>query len=418
MSPKSRGRPPGRGRKKPAHGHSVRELSLSARVLKDAGLIADLGEDVALDVEMWASEWLGEAWLRAPLGEREPEQVLCADVARRALGRPSRQSLAALGALARIAPPDAGEALENATRSLLAAQVAPGFLRAAGWTPVAGYRAVDIWQSERVLFVDFDGPNPHTLMASVLDVGGTIVTRLGVLHLGAARAWDDAHDPDDVPMPLTDHPVDEVLAELAAAMRDTDMIWPRQDDEDFVAFRALTWSRCRDHLPEWPEWEPTEDDERARIIDEFVSVSGLAEDDVTRSLADLFLDYGDGYIKAGPLCWSPGSVMLFMGDWLPRKAALDAEQRTHLPEVLRHWVRFALDRQGVPPRWIEPVVDEVDASLSEFEEAFDDESAWGPAKSVVAELTARGVDITDRAALDEAIRALNAENLARRLLEE
>jgi hypothetical protein len=37
---------------------------------------------------------------------------------------------------------------------------------------------------------------------------------------------------------------------------------------------------------------------------------------------------------------------------------------------------------------------------------------------VVAELTARGVDITDRAALDEAMRQLNAENLARSLLEE
>jgi hypothetical protein len=72
----------------------------------------------------------------------------------------------------------------------------------------------------------------------------------------------------------------------------------------------------------------------------------------------------------------------------------------------------------VPARWIEPVVDEVDASLPDFEEAFDDESAWGPAKSVVAALTARGVDITDRAALDEAMRQLNAENLARSLLEE
>jgi hypothetical protein len=37
---------------------------------------------------------------------------------------------------------------------------------------------------------------------------------------------------------------------------------------------------------------------------------------------------------------------------------------------------------------------------------------------VVAELTARGIDLTDRAALDEAMHQLNAENLARHLLGE
>jgi hypothetical protein len=33
----------------------------------------------------------------------------------------------------------------------------------------------------------------------------------------------------------------------------TDMTWPRNDDEDFLSHRALAWSRCRDHLPDWPE---------------------------------------------------------------------------------------------------------------------------------------------------------------------
>ena len=68
--------------------------------------------------------------------------------------------------------------------------------------------------------------------------------------------------------------------------------------------------------------------------------------------------------------------------------------------------------------WIEPVVAEVDASLPEFEEAYDDESAWGPAKAVAAELAKRDVDLTDRAAVEDAIRALNAEQLARRLIQE
>ena len=58
-----------------------------------------------------------------------------------------------------------------------------------------------------------------------------------------------------MPMPRRRAPVADVLADLASALRVTDMTWPRNDD-DFLDNRALAWSRCRDHLPDWPE--PTE----------------------------------------------------------------------------------------------------------------------------------------------------------------
>ncbi|MFF3671119.1 hypothetical protein [Microtetraspora malaysiensis] len=76
---------------------------------------------------------------------------------------------------------------------------------------------------------------------------------------------------------------------------------------------------------------------------------------------------------------------------------------------------YALDERGVDPRWITPVVDAVDAHLREFRQAFDDHTSWGPAKQIAAALTVRGIDLTDRRAVDDAIRALNAERLARRL---
>jgi hypothetical protein len=98
---------------------------------------------------------------------------------------------------------------------------------------------VDVWKSERVLFVEFDGPTPHTLMASVLDVGGVVVNKLAILQPGAAAAW------------------------------------------------------------------------------------------------------------------GVGAVMLFLADWVPRKVALDAEQRAVLPEALRRWLRFVLC--VVPPASPEPV---------------------------------------------------------------
>lgn len=45
-------------------------------------------------------------------------------------------------------------------------------------------------------------------------------------------------------------------------------------------------------------------------------------------------------------------------------------------------------------------------------------SRGGPLKHVVVELAKRDVDLTDREAVDDAIRALNAEQLARRLIQE
>ena len=415
MSPKSRGRPAGRGRARPRR-QPVREVRLSDRVLRDARRIE--GAEDVLDAEMWASDWLGQAWLGAPVGEREPEQMLFLEVTGRASSHPSRHGLAAVAALGRVAPASEHEMLEGTVRILAETQPPAGFLGAPGWTPVAGWKAVDVWESERVLFVEFDGPTPHTLMASVLDVGGVVVNKLAVLQPGAAASWGDLREVGEVPMPLAARPAEEVLAELASALRQTEMLWPRHDDEDFVALRALAWARCRDHLGDWPEWEALPDEQRASLIEDFVATAGLPDDGVTRSLADLFLDYGDGYITAGPLSWSPGAVMLFLADWLPRKVSLDAEQRAGLPKALRRWLRFALARRGVAPEWIDPVVAEVDASLPAFEEAFDDESSWGPAKAVVAELAKRDVDLTDREAVDDAIRQLNAEQLARRLTQE
>jgi len=134
-------------------------------------------------------------------------------------------------------------------------------------------------------------------------------------------------------------------------------------------------------------------------------------------LAELFLDYGEGYIISGPLSWSPDQVMLLLTDWLPRKAILDADQRAALPDVLRRWITLALTERGIDPRWITPVLDAVDTHLPQFRAAFDDNTAWGPAKQIATALTERGIDLTNRQAVDDAIRALNAERLAQRLIE-
>jgi hypothetical protein len=385
-------------------------------MLRDARPITGLADP--LQAEVWASGWLGQAWLNAPMGEREAEHQLCMEVTGRACTTPSPHGLAAVAALARVAPAADIKMLNETVDILAETQPLPPWHAAEpDWTPTAAWRAVDVGDSEQVLLIDYDGPHPHTLMAQIYKTGGLLIGKLAVLEPGAADRWDQLRAEEEVPMPISKQPVADVLADLADALNITDITWPRNDDEDFADNRALAWSRCREHFStDWSEPDGLPDSERHRLIDEFAASSGL-DDEVSRSLADLFLDYGEGYIRSGPLCWSPGEVMLFLTDWLPRKAMLDAGQRQALPDVLRQWLTFALTQRGTDPQWITPVVEAVDTCLPGFREAFDDRTAWGPAKEIAAALADRGVDLTDEQAVEEAIRALNAERLARRLTE-
>jgi hypothetical protein len=397
-------------------------LRLSDQVLRHAGEIAERPD--VLEAERWASGWLGEAWLAAPLGDREPEHDLCMEVVGRACAKPSPHGLAAVAALRRVAPDSEHTLLDGTVEILTETQPAPPWLTAPAFTPVRAWRAVDVWDSERVLFIEYESADAaataHTLMGQIIEAGGTLVAKLGVLYQDAVRSWERMRDDGEVPMPVAELPVNEALADLAGALRQTDMLWPRHDDEDFVEVRALAWTRCPAHLPQWPEYEPLADAERQELVETFMTAAGapdagLPDVEAVRSLAEMFLDYGDGYLHAKPLGWSPDTVAMFLGDWLPRKAILDAGQREALPAALRRWLRFALQRRDVDPQWIEPVVAAVDEYLPMFTDAFDDERSWGPAKQIVAELTARGVDVTDPPAVDTAIGELNAEKLARRL---
>lgn len=411
----------------------MRQLRLSDHVLRDARSVAAAPD--ALDAEVWASGWLGQAWLGADLGERQPERGLCMEVAGRACSRPSPHALAAVAALRRVVPPDEWSLLDGTVEILVESQPAPSWLSVPGFAPVRAHRAVDVWDSERVLFVEYESGDAHTprhtLMAQVTEPGGTMVAKLGVLREGAAQYWSQIRDTRDVSMPVAEVPVPQALADLAGALRTTDMYWPRHDDEDYVEVRALAWSRCREFLPDLPDAPELPEQQRQELIDAFVAEAypsggvgadvpgdGDVDPEVVRSLADIFVDYGHGYITPGLMAWSPGWVALFLGDWLPRKTFLDDAQREALPEALRRWVRFALDRREVDAGWIEPVVAAVDTYLPEFLAMADDESAWGPAKQIAAELTARGIDLTDRAAVDAVIGELNAARLARRLAKE
>ncbi|WP_127504165.1 hypothetical protein [Actinoplanes solisilvae] len=330
-------------------------MRLSDGLLRDAGSIVNEGS--VLEVEQWASDWLGRAWLATGPGDLRWEHILHLEVVGRAATRPSPEGLAALAALRRLAEPDDLPLLDEAVAIMSESRPAPPWAAEPAFEAVKAWRAADVWDSEHVLFVEYGGSVPHTLMAQIQLAGGVLVEEIILLTADAVATWNARQEPGQAPILAIEAPVGDVLAELADALRTTDLTVPRQDEEAYVGPRALAWSRSRSYLPEWRDWQPTDVAERERLLDEFVAETGP---DV-RPLAELFFDYGERYIISGPLRWSPNHVLLFLTDWMPRRAILDPAQQAALPGALRQWIRFALGRSGVEPRWIEPVIGSVDA---------------------------------------------------------
>jgi hypothetical protein len=99
---------------------------LAALALRDAGQIT-AGRD-SFDAETWASEVLGSAWEAAGLLERDPEQTLCREVARRAAGHPTPGGLAAVAALRRLVGDAERHELDDAFDTLARSQPSPTWI--------------------------------------------------------------------------------------------------------------------------------------------------------------------------------------------------------------------------------------------------------------------------------------------------
>ena len=92
MSPKSKGRPPGRGRHRPSPSRPARQLTQLDHVLRDTLTLAQRGRTEA---QLVASAWLGQAWTARQMGDRGAERELVTaratpHLAGRVDGRPTR----------------------------------------------------------------------------------------------------------------------------------------------------------------------------------------------------------------------------------------------------------------------------------------------------------------------------------------
>lgn len=416
MSPKSRGRPKGRGRpqrpSRPGHpAGAAREHTPVQQILLEAPRLA--GAPI-LQVRIAASTWLGRVWAAAGLGDREPETELVRQLVVRTRGSRSAAAYLALQALATIAQPPWGDEAIGvlAGRDVESWPWQPG--TEGRPEPVSARRYSDPWDSRIAYLVRFAEPEDHSLLVDYTTPHGVMADYVSV-------GTQDGDEPDIDG--LTGAPVDpsEALAEIADVLWHTDLFWPRQSDPDYSACRAFArWYAAPHARAEAPEFTAISEDLRAQLIGDFLSAQGL-ERDATEStpglLADVFVDFADGYLAGGVAAWSPGAVDRFLLDWVHRKTLLDPEDLAAVPEILAAWVEFVLSRKGLADEDVQAVVERVHQNAGEFRELAEDDDLAGPAKQLVQRALAAGVDPRDHDAMQAIIGSYNAEQNARRLLD-
>lgn len=411
MSPKSRGRPKGRGRQPAKRTTKRREPSPFDLMLAEARRVGS--HLTALQAQLVASEWLAGPWATRDAGDRAAETRMVRAVVAETSGHRAAAAWTVLHAMATIPDP--------AWRDVVAAALTecPPHLRPP-WAlpidrepeqPTSAEGWSDPWGDVRVSVLHYAAPEPHKILVHETRTGGRYVHELVAVP---------ADDPlDDLLEPLTrdDATTADVLADVARAVEDTDNYWPPQAAPEYAEHRALVRWHTLGHLRDI-EWEAISDQDRHRLIEEFrASQDAEADPRILEELADVFIDFGDGYLVGGVLAWSPNEVERFLLDWAQRKVLLEPEVSAALPRVLEAWVTFTLRRLGLDEDDVDTAADRVRVLADEYHALQGDDDAGGPAKQIASRLLAAGVDLTDRDAVDEAIGQYNAELLARRMLE-
>jgi len=143
-------------------------------------------------------------------------------------------------------------------------------------------------------------------------------------------------------------------AEVERGVTATDRLARVPDQESLVTDRALALARLR-LLPVAPAKDPAPltGAERAAMLERFrlaPESQRLHGGSTAVFCLALILEYADDRPDRDPLRWSPAAVDLFLLDWVPRRAVLDADDIATLPTVLSAWVRWAGRVSGRTPR--------------------------------------------------------------------
>ena len=130
--------------------------------------------------------------------------------------------------------------------------------------------------------------------------------------------------------------------------------------------------------PEPKEW--SEEEEAAIAADFFASPHGKALNRADeRGLLKSVLWFGTGYASCDPFRWSPVRVEMLLSDWFPRKVLADPPYLAKLPDLLRAFIRYAHDRQGIRASLTEETLAAVDDCEPAYQRVIRSSRPQGPA---------------------------------------
>lgn len=377
-----------------------------------------LEESNPIAAETWASgllEAFESARLQARLDGLEAppfEEALL----HRCRQRRDKRAAAVACALAAVVPPPHDSFASSVAAELQGAVPGlPSWIGAVGRAePTRGWVSSDVFGDQDSLVIGFRhdrGGGEHALVVLVdHNLSGQAKDAwIGVDFDDVVGTWKANAEPH---MRMYEAPVDETLRRLRAAMASSDL-WNGDADlrtEDFAQHRALIWARLR--RVGLTDGEPSGIDvtraEHEALVEELMASShgrelsetltGVDVEVLVQYILELRSDYG-----GQPLRWSPTVVAMLLGILAPRKLLLDAGQAAALPAVVRAIVRFSGERTGLDGVFVDETLAAVDEVEREFLDRIGDPAAAGPAKTVLAALEARGVDLTDVGAINDAL---------------
>jgi hypothetical protein len=130
-------------------------------------------------------------------------------------------------------------------------------------------------------------------------------------------------------------------------------------------------------VPGRREWSPAET--AAIVTDFFASPFGSTiEGPDERKLLENILWFGTDYATGDPYRWSPVTVELLLVDWVPRKIVAEPSYLAKLPEVLRGYIRYCHDRQGIRASLTRDTLAAVEQYEPEYQRTIRSDRLQGP----------------------------------------
>lgn len=169
----------------------------------------------------------------------------------------------------------------------------------------------------------------------------------------------------------------------------------------FPPLESESWPVCRP-LVEWlvrlqpaggvvPERKEWTDEERTAIAaDFFASPFGITLDTVdARDLLDSVLWFATDWGPGDPYRWSPVNVEILLVDWFPRKIVADTQFLAGLPNLLRAFIAYCHDHEGISATLTAETLTSVDRWEGEFQRLIRTDRPQGAA-ALAAQLLGEG----------------------------